>query len=103
MTKQTSLLKAGTSIYLTKYALTGGIFIDVVATDQIEGSKNVLLKSRSFRQYKVGVDIFLNQDEAIQAAIAMRERRVKSLEMQIKRILAKDFSANIDQQKKPPG
>ena len=78
------------TIYVTKYALTKGIFIHqahlgTAGDGWVEGAY-VYTSGHWALQCRLGHDAFLTEDEALAAAEKMRARKLASLAKQISKI-----------------
>lgn len=80
----------GQTVWITKYALTTGIFTGVVNTEP--GSSELInLKCHPYNYYRIGQDAFLTEDEAKAQARVMKDKKIKSLEKQIKKLKQMEF------------
>ncbi|MDU4943872.1 MAG: hypothetical protein E6X23_20430 [Mixta calida] len=80
-----------TLIYVTKYALTSGIF--AVEADVEESRKIASYKQPAsyFVEYVHGNDFHLTQEAAVARAEEMRIKKLQSLDKKIKQISAMKF------------
>lgn len=79
-----------TIVYVTKYALTTGVYI---AEAHVTGDMAVqLAKGHMYAQYFHGKDWHLTEDEAIHRAEEMRIAKLRSLDKQMKKISALKFT-----------
>lgn len=80
--------------YATKYALADGKINEFEGTLAGDGEYVYSGTPGSWQaiQYKVGVGAFRNVDDAIKAAMKMRERKIASLQKQLDKVMAMDFS-----------
>lgn len=81
-----------TKIYVTKYALSVGIF-EVEATVYEDGSGMARFKRErsAYTEYAHGKDFYLTKAEALTRAEEMRIAKLKSLEKSAKKISALKF------------
>lgn len=77
-------------VWLTKYALTGGIEETTTHYDCI-GNPYIKVEARSYRIYKLGRDVHLSREGAVKAADAMRKKKIASLQKQLKALEALKF------------
>lgn len=84
----TSMLKQGDKVFLVTYALTSGILAETASSDQ--AGKYVGLGNLG--TYTVGKDVFTAPVQAQQAARAMRDKKLKSLDKQRARLAAMEFA-----------
>jgi hypothetical protein len=81
----------GKRVWITKYALTTGLFSGVVR-DIADGDPNyVFLQDQNYSVYHLGKDCFLTESEAKELAKIMRDKKIKSLEKQIKKLKQMEF------------
>ena len=85
-------IKAGDNVYITKYALTDGITQEVVKKDVSENGL-VWLVRWPFSYFKVNRDVFANQQDAIEAAEIMRDKKITSMQKRIAMLKKLDFAA----------
>lgn len=85
-----SMLKQGDKVFLVTYALTSGILADTVISTQPD--KYVRLDTHRNRLWVVGRDVFTAPVQAQQAARAMRDKKLKSLDKQRARLAAMEFA-----------
>lgn len=82
-------------VFVTKYALTVGIFRS--KTDDTTDSETITVKSTdSFNAYYGKGQWVKTKEEAISVAEDMRRRKLKSLKKQILRIKAINFDLQIE-------
>lgn len=81
-----------TKIYVTKYALTGGIF-EVLANVYDDGSGMASFKRErsTYTEYIHGRDFHLDRTDAVLRAEEMRTKKLQSLDKQIKKTLSLHF------------
>lgn len=80
-----------TLIYVTKYALTRGVF---TVEAEVNSAKTVAWwrrPSSGFREYVHGNDFQFNAEEALAQAEEMRIKKLQSLDKQTKKISALKF------------
>ncbi len=81
-----------TTIWITKYALSSGIFsVDT----EVEGGSRMASYRRTpdhYTSYVHGNDWHLSRDEAVKRAEEMRKKKIESLQKQIKKLSSIDFS-----------
>lgn len=78
-------------MWIAKYALSKGLYEAEVKTGNTNA--NFVYPMGSWNGLKVGRDAFHDKAAAVERAEAMREAKVKSLNKQIKTILALNFDA----------
>lgn len=79
-----------TIVYITKYALTTGVYS---AEADVKDDKAVQrAKGSGYAQYFYGKDWHLTEDEAIHRAEEMRIAKLRSLDKQMKKISALNFT-----------
>lgn len=75
------------TVYVTRYALTEGITTHEVPASGIrDGSAYPGKPFASYVSFVLGKDAFLEKDDAVAAAIALRDRKLLSLRKQIKQL-----------------
>ena len=82
------------SVFVTKYALSGGITEHHVDNQHVRDG--YVYPGKPFMDYtgfKLGVEAFFSRDEAVAASIAARVRKIESLNKQIRKLEALSFSA----------
>lgn len=81
-----------TKIYVTKYALSGGIFeVDAKVYDDGSGMASFKRERSTYTEYVHGKDFYLTKAEAVARAEEMRMAKLKSLEKSAKKISALKF------------
>lgn len=81
------------TVYITRYALTEGITEhDVPASDIRDGSVYPGKPFASYTSFELGKDAFLERADAVAAALALRDRKLRSLRKQIKAIEGLSFT-----------
>lgn len=78
-------VKAGQRLWLSKYALTGGIE-EVVSGQDEHQSAYIRLEGYGWTFFKLGREVHLTREEAVSAAEAMRVKKLNSLRKQIKKL-----------------
>ena len=84
-------------VYVTKYALTKGIF-SVEAkfcSDADRTMVEVLTKANEYTYYLHGNSFHLTLEDAVNRAEEMRLKKIASLKKQLARLEAMDFSENL--------
>lgn len=86
-------------VYITKYALTSGIFYGEA---EVCGSSpdTVIIRKKDYKhfdQYFSGLDWHQTKRAAIDRAAEMRDKKLISLEKQIKKIKAIDFKIQMNE------
>lgn len=76
-------------VYVTKYALTGGI--QVWDAEPSFAREERLYAKGQFSGVTLGKDAFKTYDEALKAADAMREKKIAQLNKQVKKLRALTF------------
>lgn len=78
-------------MWIAKYALSKGIFeTEVEARNR---GSDYVYPLGSWNGLKVGRDAFAEKEKAVERAEELREKKVKSLNKQVKTILALNFDA----------
>lgn len=79
------MITEGQFVWVVKYALTDGV--RRTAATKTSDNEYVLCRSiNAFWSFKIGKDVFLTEEEALQAAEKMRLKKIKSLQKQIKKL-----------------
>jgi hypothetical protein len=86
-------IKKGDKVYLSKYALTGGIQIEVATEDEGEDRMIALDSYGRFVYFRVGRDVFLSDRQAIDSAEVRRGKKIKSLEKSLAEMKSLRFFA----------
>lgn len=79
-----------TIIYVTKYALTTGVFTSD-ASVSTDGKSAKFKDANGFNWYLYGNDFQLTKSEALERAEEMRTRKLQSLNKQVKKISLMEF------------
>lgn len=81
------------TIYITRYALSEGITEhDVPATEIRDGRVYPGKPFASYVSFELGKDAFLEKADAVAAAAALRDRKLRSLRKQIKQLEGLSFT-----------
>ncbi|EOG6122134.1 hypothetical protein ACLF4E_004345 [Cronobacter malonaticus] len=80
-----------TKIYITKYALTSGIFTAEADVDTEKRMASFRASESGFLQFYHGDDFHFNEEASLARAEEMRIKKLKSLDKQIKKISAIKF------------
>lgn len=67
--------------YLIKYVMSIGI--EVCDGEPIDTNAGTIMLAGRYRYYHLGRDVFLDRGDAVRAARALREKRIKSLRKQL--------------------
>lgn len=77
------------TMFVTKYALTAGI----QPRDDLREDKDGYVHGKiGVEMFKLGRDVFRTRDEAVKAAEAAREKKISSLQEQIRKLNKLTFS-----------
>lgn len=81
------------TVYVTKYALTQGIFVHEVrlgpSHESWDDDKPFVYttgRARMIQQFRLGSDAFFTEDEALVAAEKMRQKKLSSLAKSIEKL-----------------
>ncbi|ELY2536611.1 hypothetical protein [Cronobacter sakazakii] len=80
-----------TKIYITKYALTSGVFTAEADVDTEKRVASFRGSESGFWQFYHGDDFHFNEEAALARAEEMRIKKLKSLDKQMKKISAIKF------------
>jgi hypothetical protein len=80
----------GKTVYVTKYALTKGIFKGTIARNTV-GEDFITLKDMSLNGFYLGKDAFLTEEDAKEQAEILRDKKMVSLENQIRKLATMEF------------
>jgi hypothetical protein len=83
-------IKAGDTVYFVKYALSSGITKETVKED-VSDDGLVCLVGWSYTYGKIARDVFVDLQDAIEAAEIMLNKKIKSLEKQIAKLKKMEF------------
>lgn len=83
--------RKGKTVWITKYALTTGIFSGVVRDTSDNDRNYIFLQDHPHAIYYVGRDAFLTEEEAKAQAVALRDKKIKSVEKQLTKLKSMEF------------
>jgi len=86
-------IKSGDTVYFVKYALSGGVTKEV-ARENVSENGLVCLVGYPYTLCRANRDVFTDQQDAIEAAEIMRDKKIKSLEKQIAKLKKMEFAAH---------
>ena len=89
------MIEEGQEVYVTSYALTRGIIKTITKEKCSDHSKPLLVywDYDHDEWFRIGYDVFLTEEEAIQKAEKMREARIASLKKQMSKLENMDITA----------
>jgi hypothetical protein len=85
------MIKAGDKVWITKYALTKGIIPGVCLLNVETRGLIAIEEYGQFVYWKLGDDVFSEFDSAVLQAEKMRDRKINSLQKQLKRVCTLTF------------
>lgn len=83
-------MKIGDTVFIVKYALSIGS-IQTGEIDRLSIDPEYLFTKGRLDSFRLGRDMFLTMDEAVQAANLARTKKIASLHKQIKKLNAMRF------------
>lgn len=73
-------------VFITKYAITGGIIEGSIAEAEIEKGSNHYVTTKDFRSHIPSIYLHTSKADAVNHAETLRELKLKSLRKQIAKI-----------------
>ena len=90
-------------VYVTKYALTAGIYVEEVEVPLSDHGHYVYTTGQCRQQFRMGRDAFLTYEEAARAARVMRDKKALSLRKQLRKMRGLLFPTKTPAVEKEPG